>query len=142
MRSSTTECQHFPKTGLSSYPAPSSTAGKGLPAPNRDNLPAKEFSRGLVSHECQIQWHDSDMPRKALHRGLKTATWTFRFAAPAYNLVRMRKLLRLEPHELRYYELTPASLIGIGSSGCPLTPDNRRAHGSVHGGSRRCAVTR
>jgi hypothetical protein len=81
---------------------------KGLPAPNRDNLPAKEFSRGLVSHECQIQWHDSDMPRKALHRGLKTATWTFRFAAPAYNLVRMRKLLRLEPHELRYYELTPA----------------------------------
>jgi hypothetical protein len=27
--------------------------------------------------------------RKALHRGLKTAMWIFRFAAPAYNLVRM-----------------------------------------------------
>jgi IS5 family transposase len=47
--------------------------------------------------ECFGWLKDIALLRKLRHRGLPKVGWVFTFAAAAYNLVRMRNLLKLTP---------------------------------------------
>ena len=47
--------------------------------------------------ECFVWLKDIALLRKLKHRGLLKVGWTFTFAAAAYNLVRLRRLIAIPP---------------------------------------------